>query len=363
MRTSLRQLAAATAAMGAAATLLIGATASSAATRMPAAQVAAKPPFVGVDLYVTQNYPLAEVKAWGQRDIKYIAQTLKLKAVAIAWDYNVPTKTSNQVVASQRTPSIADLNALTAIAHSYRLRVEYRVLFAINNSDNRSSSIVPANFKAWLSSLEKTEAPMLKLAQQDKVAEVIVGTEMARIDRNPLWGGFFTWAAQRYHGILSYATWGGRPGIGGFFGTAGWGIMPGISDLGASAYPSVKLPVSTSVARLTTAWVSFLQHEPPSVLKRTAIDEIGIPAVSGAYADPWNWTGLKGTADDQVQARWFDAACRAVGITHMRGIYFWSEDLNDNPAHPYPSLVKWMGRPAAETAIRTCAQQALAVAK
>jgi hypothetical protein len=41
------------------------------------------------------------------------------------------------------------------------------------------------------------------------------------------------------------------------------------------------------------------------VLRRTAIDEIGIPALAGAYEDPWQWDNLKSTADSTIQARWF----------------------------------------------------------
>ena len=84
-------------------------------------QKAAPKPLVGVNLYVDENYSLADTKAWGERDLKYIADTLGLKAVAIAWDYNVPSPSSDSVTASpSRTPTIADLAALTSIARSYR---------------------------------------------------------------------------------------------------------------------------------------------------------------------------------------------------------------------------------------------------
>ena len=47
-------------------------------------------PLVGMNLYVSENYSLADVTTWGERDLAYIADTLKLKAVAIDWNYNVP---------------------------------------------------------------------------------------------------------------------------------------------------------------------------------------------------------------------------------------------------------------------------------
>ena len=63
---------------------------------------------------------------------------------------------------------------------------------------------------------------------------------------------------------------------------------------------------------------------------------------------------VTGTADPTVQARWFQAVCAAVTAEHMRGIYFWSEPLNDNPAQPFNSLVGFLGRPASLAAIESC---------
>lgn len=313
-------------------------------------------PVVGVNLYVKDNYSLKDVTEWGERDLKYIADTLKLKAVAIDWDYNVPSDGSDVVETSRtRTPTIADLTELTNVAKSYGLRVEYRALFAINDSDSRDGSIVPRHIGAWLDSLLSTETPALKLAEDEHVSEFVAGTEMASVDRSAQWGGFFKKAAKIYKGSLSYASWGGRsdPDSGGFFDKHRVDLP--ISDLGATAYPPIDLTRNASVAELTKAWKHFLTaHTPESVLRRTAIDEIGIPALSGSYHDPWQWDNLSGNADPTVQARWFEAACDAVTAEHMRGIYFWSEPLNDDPAKPFKSLVGFLGRPESLNAIKSC---------
>jgi hypothetical protein len=311
-------------------------------------------PVVGVNLYVNENYSLADTLAWGERDLTYIHDTLGLNAVAIDWDYNVPSQTASVVQDSPtRTPTISDIKALTDIAKSLGMRVEYRVLFAINNKDNRDDSIVPKNFPAWLSSLLATETPALRLAQTEKVPEFVAGSEMASIDQRPLWRGFFRSAARIYKGILSYATWGGHTPTQGFFSGSAEPLPS--AEFGATAYPQVNLGKTASVASLTKAWESYLTaHTPAWALRRTAIDEIGIPALAGAYADPWLWDNVSGTADPTVQARWFQAACAAVTAEHMRGIYFWSEPLNDDPANPFNSLVGFLGRPASLAAIESC---------
>jgi hypothetical protein len=334
------------------------------AVAVPAAQAqtlavsaATKPatkPVVGVNLYVNENYSLADTLAWGARDLKYIHDTLGLKAVAIDWDYNVPSQTASVVQDSPtRTPTISDIKALTDIAKSYGMRVEYRVLFAINNADNRDDSIAPKNFPVWLNSLLATESPALRLAAKERVPEFVVGSEMASIDQSSLWRGFFKKAARIYRGALSYASWGGHTTTQGFFGASRVALPT--ADLGATAYPHVNLGPAASVASLTKAWESYLTaHTSASVLRRTAIDEIGIPALAGAYSDPWLWDNVAGTADPTIQARWFQAACAAVTAEHLRGIYFWSEPLNDNPAQPFNSLVGFLGRPQSLAAIKSC---------
>jgi hypothetical protein len=127
-----------------------------------------------------------------------------------------------------------------------------------------------------------------------------------------------------------------------------------LKDYGASAYPSINLPPTATVAELTTAWKRFLRNAPQSVLTRTAIDEIGIPAKAGSYLHPETFNGMTGTEDETVQSRWFDAACRAVGAEHLRGIYFWSMPVDDNPADPYPSLVTFEGKEASIAVIKGC---------
>jgi hypothetical protein len=330
------------------------AAAASAAATVASGDTVVSKPLVGVNLYVNKDYSLAETKAWGARDLKYIADTLGLKAVAVAWDYNVPSPSSDTVTASSsRTPTMADLAALTAIARTYRLRVEYRVLYAIGDSDSRGQSILPKNLTAWLRSLLAAETPALKLAQRDHVSEFIVGTEMASIDQSPLWGAFFTKAAKVYRGILSYASWGGKGGFGGFFSSQR--VPLPLRYYGASAYPPFNLPPTASVEQLTKAWLAFLRRDPESVLRLTAIDETGIPAVAGSYRDPYQWNGLGNAQPDlAVQANWYRAACQAAGLVHVRAIYFWSAVLSADPASAKTPLVGFEGHPATEAAIRSC---------
>ena len=308
---------------------------------------------VGVDLYVDRNYLLTQVQSWGSRDIAYLASVLHVNRVGIDWDYVLPSYTSDTVEPSSSiTPSPADVAALTSIAQSYGMQVSYRVLFWINGKTEPLYSPHP---DAFLASLLAAETPMLQIAQQMHVSVFTVGTERTTLEVSPRWSWFFAQASQIYRGTLSYAMWGGEPGDGGFF----WGrgcFMP-ITVCGVTAYPNTDLPPSASVTKLTMAWEAILERVPASVLRRTVIDETGIPALAGAYRRPWDWPG-SGSPDDQVQARWFQAVCAAAGHEYLRAIYFWNAILVDNPADPIPSSVNFEGRPESEAAIRNCQQVA-----
>jgi hypothetical protein len=306
---------------------------------------------VGVDLYVDRNYSLAQATQFGHRDIAYIVNVLHMKMISINWDYEIPTNDANEVrPASPITPSIGDISQLTDIAHAYGLGVSYRVLFWVQPYD--PLNLIPTRLGVFSNNLLAAEAPALALAQKQGVPEFVVGTERSYIEEKVDWPQFFSAARHYYSGVLSYAMWGGEPGQGGFF----WGngcSMP-ITVCGITAYPDIDLPVSSSQTQLTKAWESLLRRVPPRVLMRTEVDELGIPAVAGAYGAPWNWK-VTGAADDQVQERWFTAACTAAKEAHMRGIYFWNAQLSEDPFSNSPSLVEFEGRPASEEAIKNCA--------
>jgi hypothetical protein len=328
--------------------LVIPSSADPQAASRPVLGTADSRPLIGVDLYVSRDYSLAETEALGQRDIAWIARTLRVQAIGIAWDLSVPSNTSDVVLASApATPTVADIRALTWIAQAYHLHVEYRVLFRVAGRDGASEHMRPSSQSRWFASLLSAEAPYLQLAARQDVTEFIVGTELANLEGSVQWRGFFRAASRVYPGQLSYATWGGN-----FF--SPHRALPPVAEYGVTAYPDIHLPDSASVTQLTAAWTSFLHRAPAAVLQRTAIDEIGIPAEAGAYRDPWAWNNQHGRQDDQVQARWFEAACAAAVAAHMRAIFFWNVNLIDDPEHPYASLVKIEGRPQSEAAIRNC---------
>jgi hypothetical protein len=153
----------------------------------------------GVDLYITSNYSLSETEALGKRDIAWIARSLGVQAIGIAWDLSVPSDNSDEVLSkSPVTPSIADIQALTLIAQAYHLKVEYRILFRVDGKDGATESLRPQSQRLWFTSLLSAETPYLQLAAESNVHEFIVGTELSNFEGSAEWPRFFNDASAIY---------------------------------------------------------------------------------------------------------------------------------------------------------------------
>ena len=331
------------------------AVARSADPAVPAAKTAGalpgtpRHPVLGADLYALGNYSSAVVQADGARTLQYIKTDLKASAVAIVWNFYAASAKSSAVETTSNTLSAANVAILTQIAEQDGLSVEYRPLIFINHAPGRAweGNISPASPARWFSSYYKAELPYLRVAAQWRVPEFVVETEMHALNRNSGWSGFFKRLASVYKGALSYAAWEGD-----YFPPSSH--LLDAKALGMDMYePMPQLSASASKAKVLAGWESWFKTVPSSVLERTTIQETGIEARSGAYADPANLNG-QGKLDQQVQAYWFSAACSTVHKYHMAGVFFWKVDLTDYPAHPASSLSTFEGRKGA-LAIAACA--------
>jgi hypothetical protein len=71
---------------------------------------------------------------------------------------------------------------------------------------------------------------------------------------------------------------------------------------------------------------------------------------------PYHWGTEGGPIIEEIQSKWFTAACRAADESEVQGLYFWMLDSNIDPldANPADQPPKsFIGR-LAETSIRDC---------
>ena len=315
----------------------------------PALAAAAARPMVGVDVYAKSNYSAADVTLYGDRMFSYIKRVLKANAVSIVWNLYDKTATSDTVSATKTTMSAANVGILTRIAERDGLKVVYRPLIMVTGGNRGpwEGNIAPASQAKWFASYYKAELPYLKVAQQFKIAEFVVETEMHKMNASRGWAGYFKRLAKVYRGVLSYASWDRD-----YFPPTH--LLP-VSAVGLDFYEAMpKLSGSASEAQVLAGWEGWFKRVPASLLRRTTMQEVGIAAASGSYADPAALAG-RGRLDQNVQANWFTAACKVVRKYDMRGVFFWKVDLSDNPDHPTSALSVFEGRKGA-AAIASCAK-------
>jgi hypothetical protein len=314
-------------------------------------------PVLGVDLYALSNYSAAEVEADGERTLDYIKNVLKANAVGIVWNLYSPDPYKDTVKATSATLSASNVRILTRIANQDHLLVEYRPLIVVPSAPSQwEGTIEPYPLAGWFNNYYRAELPYLKAAQQLRVREFVVGTELSGLNLSPSWPSFFARVSQVYHGVISYSSWDGNyfgyaPGTP--FKVASPQLTP-VKYLGMDMYWPIGLPPNATTAEVTTAWEALFGKMPLSILRRTAIDETGIQARASAYNIPEK-LDAKGTRSEEVQVNWFTAACTTVRQYHMRGVFFFKVDLTDYPAHPATSLSTFEGQKGAE-AISDCAR-------
>lgn len=318
---------------------------------LPKGSIGSAGPVVGVNLYAVTNYTAEQTTAYGERMLPYIKNTLHAGAVDLVWNMYSPGYASNVVVTRKNTTlSAANIGILTKIAQHDGLFVEYRPLLFVETKGNTWEGLIkPRNPTAWFNSYYQQNLPYLKMAQQDRINEYVIGTEMKALSPAKQWKSFIAKSAKVfYHGQISYAQ-------NQYVYFAPNTDLPPTTLTGVDMYEPLKnVPANASLSRVEAAYDKFFAAMPASILRRSAIQETGIEARAGAYQAPPNLT-LSGKLDETIQKNWFIAGCAAARKFHLRAIFFWKADLADNPAHPAASLSTWEGRLGAQ-AISQCAR-------
>ena len=284
---------------------------------------------LGIQVYWNSAGSQANMEADANRIFNYIVR-LGANSVAINFSFFTNGEYPTYVYGVRgSTPSPAIMAMVVTNAREHGLRVLLRPLLnekniAIINGAWRGS-IEPQSVSSWFESYYGFLKPYLIAAQRSGANAFNIGAELDSLASDESeWTALKAAAAELFQGQLVYAVNYGR-----------WQQDPPyepVPDAAVDAYPVLGLGDSATGAELTAAWVSWLHNEPESVLRRTVLQEVGIAAVSGAYAEPAR-TALRGTPlDVAIQQKWFASACAAAKQTHMAGIYFYDVNSTDHPS-------------------------------
>jgi hypothetical protein len=303
----------------------------------------------GIQVYWHINGPDSSLQQTATQDLNYIVG-LGANSVGISFPIYTDGATPKRVYAGPETPSVHSLSIVLAAARARNLRVMLRPLIEETNikyAGQWRGTIEPPSIAAWFADYDRLLVGYAQLARQYGVEELVAATELSSLQSQTA-----EWTALNeqiqaagYAGVVSYAT--------------NWNKFTPVpfQALGLDAYVPVYVGDDATVAQLTDALAAWINQLPLSVRQILTVQEVGIPALSGAYTHPWLWGASTGVINTFVQANWFTAACQAAKATQTGGIYFWMLDSNnDNPLQldvTRQSSTSWVGRPA-EQSIKRC---------
>jgi hypothetical protein len=312
---------------------------ASTATASTVTASTAKPSYqLGIDLdfYWYRNMKVAN---YITAEAKY-ARALGANAIMISF----PFYSSSRVpTAGASTPSPAILALAIRTARAQGVQVGVRPLLDQHNLGGARVGFVPKNVAAWLCAYAKLLAPYATAAQQAGANRFWMAAELTQFAHNAGWADVTRAIKARFKGTVYFAAnWVTAndtrllPGSGG----------PGVT-VGADAYPTMPYPLSQLKAR----WASRALGLP----KGTVLSEVGIEALAGAQYKPYISSPSTAPLVPAVQVDWFNAACNAVAVDHLGGVYFWSINVGDSltvkPTSKTPT--KFTDAPGA-TAIKAC---------
>jgi hypothetical protein len=345
-----------------------------------AAPHAAKPwvPVKGVAIELTYQYKLdrnggdAAAMRIGTQLFSYVRNTLHANAVSLNFPFYQAGSRSNDPQRWAFTPSPGRLAMLTLLAHRFGLSVQYRPFLDEANltlHGHSRPSIEPTNVTAWFQHYWTFLEPYLESANEAGAQSFSVALEFTSLlghvqvkgvlpcdECLSQWAQLVAKARTVFPGQLIYSQQ-HDPEI----------TIP-LTARGYDAYqPIVLKPSQVSVASFTTGFLQNFQMSAKSTAcpictpmqaapSDLIVEELGIPAVAGAYLKPDVFFYPPRTAvDRRIQRDWFQGACNAFWTLHLGGLYYWSIDFNtftptqDNRTDPYA----WVNTSSA-SAIRSC---------
>ena len=286
---------------------------------------------LGIQVFWNSTGSEADMAADANRIFNYV---VGLGANSVGIDFwfftDGPTPTRVYGVPGQ-TPSPATIAMVTKIAREHGLRVLIRPLLNENNikiyGNNWRGSIEPPNVNDWFASYYAFLKPYFQAAQSTGVNAFNIGTELDSLAPDEShWTIFENTVSQIYKGQQLYAVNYGR-----------WQEDPSyepVPDAPVDAWPQLGVTDSATIPELTSAWVTWLQKQPASVLRKTVLQEVGLAAAAGAYKEPALAFPAGTPLDLTVQRNWLTAACDAAKNEHLAGLYYYTVNSTDQPSEP-----------------------------
>jgi len=292
----------------------------------------------GIDLYTypNQNWATASVA-----DVAYL-KAMHANSVMVSFPFFVASRKSTTIYTKPSTPTPADLAQFAQVAENAGIYVTLRPLMDQQGIGESRAGWSPINFAQFFASYQAFLLPYATMAQKNDIPAFYVGAEFSQFQMNKDWAGLDAALRKVYHGTLVYANNG--PGI-------RKGVAGGV-QASVDAYPDLKVPWTSTVARLVKGWTYMDKRLP----QHYVLSEVGISGVKGAYWKPWEHHWPHPVMDINMQINWFTASCDAALNNKLNGIYFWAIGFGTDELQQTltpQNQAAWEKGPA-ETAIAAC---------
>ncbi|MDP3771366.1 MAG: fibronectin type III domain-containing protein [bacterium] len=260
--------------------------------------------------------------------------------VALAPFWYQDLKTSTQIYRrDEKSPTDESVRAAVRYAKSKGLRVAFKPMVDSRDGTWRGQ-LVPSDRAAWFESYRQFLLTFARIAAEEQVDRLIIGTELASLTRatdTPRWRALIAEIRTIYRGPLTYAANWGEKNEGEYYQVEFWDALDAI---GIDAYfplSSADRPTVSDVEagwRSTTKggrevrWFDDIRQLHERFGKPVIFTEIGFLSCERAGEKPWEYP-CRRTVAPAVQANLYEGTLRFwAGVDWMLGFHFWRWDTN-----------------------------------
>lgn len=304
----------------------------------------------GIAVVIYGNDQEFEVKT--RKLLDYFAH-LEVNSLSLVFPLFQDNWTASTVwVDEEVTPSKEGLRLFIRESHKRGFTVMLRPLLdeeSLMLDGKWRGNIEPQDKVAWFESYTHLVLDYAKLAEEEGVEILNIGTEFNSLERETKqWVKLIEAVRGVYHGQLIYSVnwWNDSYDI---------GFWEKLDLIGVDAYFPLDAPKEATVEQLIAAWQPWIaQMAQFQALfdKRLVFTELGAASQTGSHQKPWVWQHNT-SIDLEAQRIYYAAACRQASLQLVNGIYWWSVGL-DLPSNPKEDPgYNPLGKPA-EDEIRRC---------
>lgn len=257
---------------------------------------------------------------------------------------------ASTIAADGRTPSDRSVEQVIAAAHRLGLKVLLKPLVdVLPGGSAYRGDIEPADRAGWFASYTAFIGHYARLAERQRVEELAVGTELARVSRDrPSWLRVIQLVRAEYSGLLTYAA--------NFDEYARVPFWDALDIVGIDAYWPLSRAPTADPDELQRAWVPIVRELSAfagRTGRRVLFTEAGYTSQRGSSSAPWSWS-VSDVPDQAEQAAGYQALLRSLsGQPWWSGVFWWAWEVPATDPAANPLGYSPHGK-AAEAVLRRC---------